>query len=293
MSSGTLHWQAITWSGSVHDVRIDGGTVRYADHGAGPAIVLIHGLGGSWQTWLQNIPALAREHRVIALDLPGFGASHALPAPAEMATHADVLATLLDRLGLTSATIVGHSMGGLVALELLAARPDLVERLVLANAGGIPLGRVRLAAIVGGFKVFHRVFARDPIIRALSTRPRLRRFVFAGFMGNPAAMAGPFALEVVPLIFAPGFTAAVSAASRVAGTVEAGAITGPVLLVWGTRDRILPLTQAQRLHGALCDLGVDARLVALDGVGHCPMFEAPDLFNEAVLRFTRPEARPR
>lgn len=290
MGSGTLAWEAITWSGLVHDARVAGRTVRYADYGEGPAVVLVHGLGGSWQTWLRNIPALATHHRVIAVDLPGFGASHALPAPAEMATHADVLATLLDDLGLASAAIVGHSMGGLVALQLLAARPDLVDRLVLANAGGIPLGRIRLAAIVGGFKVFHRVFAREKVIRALSTRPRLRRLLFAGFMGNPSAMAGPFALEVVPLIFAPGFVGAVSAASRVAGSVDAGAITRPVLLVWGTRDRILPLEQARRLHAALCDLGVDARLVALDGVGHCPMFEAPDLFNEAVLRFTRPEA---
>jgi len=290
MGSGTLAWEAITWSGSVHDAPIAGRMVRYADYGEGPAVVLVHGLGGSWQTWLKNIPVLATEHRVIAVDLPGFGASPALPAPADMATHADVLAALLDDLGLESAAIVGHSMGGLVALQLLAARPDLVERLVLANAGGIPLGRIRLAAIVGGFKVFHRVFARETVIRALSTRPRLRQVLFAGFMGNPSAMAGPFALEVVPRIFAPGFLGAVTAASRVAGAVDARTITTPVLLVWGTRDRILPLAQAQRLHGDLRDLGVDARLVALDGVGHCPMFEAPDLFNEAVLRFTRPEA---
>lgn len=208
-----LSWLEVDWSQHVHDVTLDGRRVRYADHGEGPAIVLLHGLGGSWQTWLKNIPALACEHRVIAVDLPGFGASQMLPAPADMATHAQVVAALLDELGIASATLVGHSMGGLVALQLVEARPDLVERLVMANAGGIPLGALRLQLIVGGFRLFHLLFARTGVLQAVAGRARLRRILFSGFMGNPAQMSGPFALEVVPVIFAEGFIGAVVAAS--------------------------------------------------------------------------------
>lgn len=280
---GQLAWVDIDWSAHVHDAVIDGRRLRYADYGTGPTIVLVHGLGGSWQTWLKNIPALAGEHRVIAVDLPGFGASETLPAPAAMTTHAAMLATLLDDLGVPAATVVGHSMGGLVALQLIETRPDLVERLVLANAGGIPLGALRLQLIVGGFKLFHMAFARTGVLQAIARRARLRRFLFGGFMGNHAEMSGPFALEVVPVMFAEGFIGAVVAAAKVAGLpVKTDEITCPVLLVWGAQDRILPLAEARILAAAL----LDGRLVVLDGVGHCPMFEAPTAFNDAVLMFT-------
>jgi pimeloyl-ACP methyl ester carboxylesterase len=283
-------WLGVDWSAHVHDATVAGRRVRYADYGAGPAIVLVHGLGGSWQTWLKNIPALAGAHRVIAVDLPGFGASEALAPPAAMATHARVIATLLDGLGVRSATFVGHSMGGLVNLQLVAARPDLVDRLVLANAGGIPLGPVRLALIVNGFRLFHLAFARTGALRLIARRARLRRLLFGGFMGNHHEMTGPFALEVIPVIFAEGFVGAVVAASKVAGLpVRTDEITCPVLLVWGAKDRILPLADARVLGEAL----LDGRLVVLDGVGHCPMFEAPDAFNAAVLAFIRTTEDPR
>jgi pimeloyl-ACP methyl ester carboxylesterase len=287
---GPSSWTGIDWSEHVHDSVIDGRRVRYADLGSGTAIVLVHGLGGSWQTWLKNIPALAAEHRVIAVDLPGFGASDVLPAPAAMETHAHIIATLLTELGVPSATIIGHSMGGLVAMQLIDARPDLVDALVMANAGGIALGPLRLQLIVGGFKLFHLAFARTGVLRALSSRARLRRLVFAGFMGNAAEMSGPFAVEVVPLIFTEGFIGAVVAASKVAGLpVKTDDITCPVLLVWGVKDRILPVAEAR----ILCATLLDGTLVELEGVGHCPMFEAPDRFNDAVLQFTREKDGPR
>lgn len=282
--AGSRTWLELDWSAHAHDADVEGRRVRYADYGEGPAIVLVHGLGGSWQTWLKNIPVLARQRRVIAVDLPGFGASEPLPPPAEMATHARVLATLLDDLGVRSATFAGHSMGGLVLLQLVDARPDLVDRLVLANAGGIALGPVRLALIVNGFRLFHLAFARTGVLRAVASRARLRRLLFGGFMGNHHEMSGPFALEVIPVIFAEGFVGAVVAAAKVAGLpVKTDEITCPVLLVWGAKDRILPLTEARVLAAAL----LDGRLVVLEDVGHCPMFEAPDAFNEAVLAFTR------
>jgi pimeloyl-ACP methyl ester carboxylesterase len=276
-------WTELDWSGSVRDARIDGRRLRYADYGAGPPIVLIHGLGGSWQTWLMNIPTLGLEHRVIAVDLPGFGRSDRLPPPAEIATHADVLGALLDGLGVTAATVVGHSMGGVVSIVLLERRPDLVEKIVLANGGGVPLTPGRLAVIVNAFKAFDRVLRRPGFIRAVARRPRLRRIVFGGFMANHDALRGPFAAEVVPAIAAPGFLDAIVAAAKVAGNVDPDAIRCPVLLAWGATDRILPLARAR----VMCRSLLDARLVVFERAGHCPMFEAPDDFNRALLEFTR------
>jgi pimeloyl-ACP methyl ester carboxylesterase len=156
-----------------------------------------------------------------------------------------------------------------------------VERLVLVNAGGVALGPARLAVIVNGFRVFNAVLGRPGVMRALARRPRLRRLVFAGFVTDPATLGGAFAAEVVPTMAAPGFGGAVVAAGRIAGAIDTDQVRCPVLLVWGTADRILPLAGARALQESL----LDARLVELRGAGHCPMFEQPAAVNRAVLAF--------
>ena len=99
------HWTDIDWDRSIANRLTSDLRVRYLDYGSGPALVLLHGMAASWQWWLENIPTLARHHRVIAVDLPGFGQSEPLPAPAQMATHAR---TVRD---IESATVSGYSMG--------------------------------------------------------------------------------------------------------------------------------------------------------------------------------------
>jgi pimeloyl-ACP methyl ester carboxylesterase len=275
-------WTEIDWSVHARDAWIDGRRLHYVDYGSGPAIVLIHGLGGSWQTWLYNIPTLGLTHRVIAIDLPGFGQSDVLPPPAEMATHARAIATVLDELGVGPSTVVAHSMGGVVAIKLQGVRPDLVAKLVLANAGGIRLTPRRLALIVNGFRLFDRYVNRRPgAMRAIARRPRLRRLVFGGFVVDPGVLSGPFAAEVIPAFAAPGFVGALIAASKVAPEIDPSAIRCPVLLVWGAKDRILPLAAARELCRSL----LDARLVTIENAAHGPMFETPDEFNRAVMRF--------
>jgi pimeloyl-ACP methyl ester carboxylesterase len=274
-------WTSIDWSPYIKDIRIDGRRVRYVDYGAGAPIVLIHGLGGSWQTWLWNIPTLGATHRVIAVDLPGFGRSEVLPPPAEMATHANVLAALLDDLDISSATVVAHSMGGVVSIALLGARPDLVAKLALVDAGGVPMTPTQLAMIVRGFKLVGHIIRRPGVIRAIARRPRLRRMVFGVFMADPHQLSGRFAAEVIPSFAAPGFLGAITAAAKLAGRVDPSTIAAPVLLVWGAKDRILRLAQAEELSRSLAD----ARLVVIESAGHAPMFEAPEQFNRAVLEF--------
>jgi pimeloyl-ACP methyl ester carboxylesterase len=275
-------WTELDFSEAVHEAELSTGRLRYVDIGSGPPLLMIHGLGGSWQTWLLNIPTLMRHHRVVAVDLPGFGRSEALPPPAAVDTHASALAELSAHLELGPAIVVGHSMGGLITLLFAEAHPELTAAVVLVNAGGVPLSPLRLKAITDAFRVFHGVFGRPSVMRAVALRPRLRRIVFAGFLANPDTLAGPFAAEVIPPMNAPGFLGAVAAAAEVVARGHVPALTCPVLLLWGAKDRILPLRTARELASHL----PTAELVVIENAGHCPMFEAEDEFNERLLAFT-------
>jgi pimeloyl-ACP methyl ester carboxylesterase len=134
---GRSAWLDVDWREHQRWVTVLGSPVNVVEMGTGDPIVFVHGLVGSWQNWLENIPHFARDHRVVALDLPGFGAS---PMPAEkisIAGYARILDALLGELGIDAACVVGNSMGGFIAAELAIAFPQRVERLVLVSAAGI------------------------------------------------------------------------------------------------------------------------------------------------------------
>src|SRR5262249_33202969 len=148
------HWTGIDWRPFVKNVLVNDMRIRYLDYGSGPPLVLLHGMAASWQWWLENIPTLAARHRIIAVDLPGFGHSEPLAPPAEMASHARTVIDLLCQLDVRSATIVGHSMGGLVALAMATADRKLVRDLVLVGAGGVPMTERRLTITLVLLRVF-------------------------------------------------------------------------------------------------------------------------------------------
>ncbi|MHB8695727.1 MAG: alpha/beta fold hydrolase [Solirubrobacteraceae bacterium] len=275
------HWTSVDWEPHVRSRLIGGRRLGYLDVGEGPVLVMIHGLGGSWQSWLENLPAIAIGHRVIAVDLPGFGCSDALPPPAAMSEHAATIVALLQRLEIAEAIIVGHSMGGLIALHLAATRPELVSRLVLANAGGVELSRARLAAIARGFIAVNAVFGRQAILQQVARRGRLRRAAMSLFLADPRSLSPRLAAEIIPRMAAPGLAGAVLAASQQIGVTAPPDVRCPVLLIWGAKDRLLPLSLARKLQRDL----PDATLVVIEGAGHCPMLEAPEQFNRALLTF--------
>ncbi|TMK26533.1 MAG: alpha/beta fold hydrolase [Actinobacteria bacterium] len=130
-------WTDVDWRSHQRWVSVDGQPVNTIELGEGPPVVFVHGLSGSWQNWLAQLPALSREHRVVALDLPGFGYS---PMPREeisIAGYARMLDGLLDQLEIAAAAVVGNSMGGFIGAELAIAFPQRVERLVLVSAAGL------------------------------------------------------------------------------------------------------------------------------------------------------------
>src|SRR4051812_28591239 len=110
-------WREIDWRAYLHDTEIGGRRLRYVEvgEGDGPPIVLVHGLAGNWQNWLENIPRLARERRVVAPDLPGFGASDKPSEKISMTGYGRVVNELCDQLKLGEVALVGNSMGGFVA----------------------------------------------------------------------------------------------------------------------------------------------------------------------------------
>jgi pimeloyl-ACP methyl ester carboxylesterase len=206
------HWTAIDWRPSIRNRLVDDRRLRYIDYGSGPVLVLLHGMAASWQWWLENIPTLAQRHRIIAVDLPGCGNSETLPAPAEMSAHARIVLDLLARLDVGSATVVGHSMGGLVALEMAGADPQRVRNLILVDAGGVPMTQRRLAIILVFLRMSAAVMRRGFIRRALASKAWVRQIALRAGFRDPGVLSPELAAEIMPVFAGPGFVDSVAAA---------------------------------------------------------------------------------
>jgi len=265
-----------------HFAEVKGVRIRYFLGGKGPPLVLVHGLGGAASNWTELAPLLARRHRLLVPDLPGHGGSAALPAVAGLEPFADRLALVAEREGMLPAPVVGHSLGGMVALRLALRRPRDVSAVVLAGSAGLSIGNLWGRELLSVFTAVRpgRVAAR---YRAWVARsPVLRRLVF-GFV----SVADPPGLteEAVE-----GFLAAqllhtdVDSAWRALRAddprQELQAVHCPVLVLWGAEDLQLPLDDAfeytRRLH---------ARLRVIPGCGHLLIGERPEACADAIERF--------
>src|SRR5215210_859870 len=121
----------VDWREHLRWVRVQDRWMNIVDIGSGEPLLFIHGLSGCWQNWLENIPFFARDHRVIAVDLPGFGQSEMPAETISITGYADAIDELMGELGMEGAQIVGNSMGGFIGAELAIEHPARVERLVL------------------------------------------------------------------------------------------------------------------------------------------------------------------
>lgn len=273
-------WSEVDWMSHLGDFRHQAGRLHYCDFGDGPPLVLLHGMACSWQWWLECLPELGRHHRVIAVDLPGFGDSDPLPAPAEMAGYAGAVATLLRHLGIDRAAVAGHSMGGLVALALAEESPDLVARLVLVGSGGVPMSERHLRTVLGVLRTAHRTLTRRPLLRLIASNRTARRVLLRGAMHDPGVMSDALAALVAPQLDAPAFLDAIRASATAVRTSRPEGIVTPTALIWGELDPFAPVHTAE----AMLDLLPNARLDVIPGVGHSPMVEAPAEFTRLLLR---------
>jgi len=273
-------WTAIEWSTYVHEIRRAGRRLHYVDYGAGPPILLIHGMAGSWQTWLENISSLGEHHRVIAVDLPGFGGSDPLPAGADFGGYVEALESLLEELMIPSVAVFGHSLGGVVALALAAHSPKRVRCVVLVSGGGAELSRIRLATIQAFFFMVKVLLGVPGVSRLLATAVVGRAILWPAVY-DQQAVAHELVQQMVPRAVTPGFLDGVRLGSQGLRDLDLQAVNAPVLLAWGREDRILPLTTARQLEARLRA----STLVVFDEVGHCAMFEAPRQFNLLAENF--------
>lgn len=276
-------WAEIDWTPHVRGAVVRGRHVRYVDVGRGRPVVLVHGQGGAWQWWLRVIPALASQVRVIALDLAGFGESEPVAAGDVFAEQVATVVGLLDELRLARATIVGHSMGGLVSLKVACEHPGRVEGLMLIDSGSNIISPARLRAILLGFRVFDLVFSVSAVPRAIARRRCLRRAFFALAVADRRCITRSLANELVPRMAAPGFIAGMEAAGKAVAEATPEAVRGPALVLWGREDRIVPLSSGRALTNAI----PHARLVVLDQVAHCAMLEKPTETAALIADFAR------
>jgi pimeloyl-ACP methyl ester carboxylesterase len=276
----------VDWRAHLRWVTLGERPVNVLDIGSGPAVVFLHGLSGCWQNWLQSIPPLAADHRVIALDLPGFGES---PMPAEPITvrgYARLVVELLDALGVEEATIVGNSMGGFIGCEMAIRYPARVRRLVLVAAAGLSLRHMRherkrgLRARAENLLFFGlgRLARRtDVVVRSR----RLRRGLLLLVAAHPERLSGPLIVEQAHGAGKPGFGDALEAMTAYPIRDRLGEIRCPALVVWGEEDRLVPVRDASEFAWLI----PGARKVLYPDTGHMVMLERPERFNADVRAF--------
>jgi pimeloyl-ACP methyl ester carboxylesterase len=264
--------------------------MTYAEAGeADSVLLLIHGIAGECQNWREVMEPLAHNHTVIAPDLPGHGASAPGGGDFSIGAMASSLRDLLVTLGHERVTLVGHSLGGGVAMQLAYQFPEMTERLVLVSSGGLgpEVSLVLRAAALPG---------ADPFISAT-----------AGIGGRVGAAVGrgltaiglrPNA-DVAEVLR--GYASLTDPERRAAFLATLRAVIGtggqrvdatdrlylaellPVLIVWGERDSIIPVRHGEDAHRAI----PGSRLEVFEDVGHLPQLEAPGRFIAALEGFLR------
>jgi pimeloyl-ACP methyl ester carboxylesterase len=273
---------------SVEEVELHGHRVSYRRGGEGPLLVLIHGITGSSQTWREVMPLLAQDFTIVAPDLLGHGESAKPRGDYSMGAYASGIRDLVGLLGYDKGTVVGHSLGGGVALQFAYQFPERVERMVLVSSGG--LGRdvnpILRAPWLPGAELVLPLLASMPLLDAGRAVGR-----FAGRLGFTA---GPDLAEM-----ATGFASLGDAEARRAFIQTVRAVidlTGqrvsasdrlylaaalPTLIVWGEQDKMIPVQHGHDAHAAI----PGSRLEVFEGAGHFPHLSDPLRFVKTLREF--------
>ncbi|MFN7294125.1 MAG: alpha/beta fold hydrolase [Lysobacteraceae bacterium] len=243
-------------------------------------IVLLHGTGDSLHTWQGWTEALSPTRRVIRYDLPGFGLTGPDPDhDYSMKRQVDVLIAVLDRLGVERAVIGGNSYGGGIAWQAALAHPGRVAGLVLVDASGAPAPTAAAAAATAprsGPIAFR--LAGMPMLRPLLVRVLPRTVIESSLRnvyGDPSKVTPALVDRYFDLATREGNRAALFArfgGRRAPASMQpVSAITQPTLILWGARDRLIPLAAGERFHAAI----PGSELVVFDDLGHVPHEEDP------------------
>ena len=278
-------WRDVDWLAHTHRIEIDGRQVNYVDLGSGDAtpVVFVHGLGGQWQNWLENIPRAATERRAIAVDLPGFGFSQPPREGITIPGYARFVRSLLDALGIARTHLVGNSMGGFVASEVAIQFPDLVERLALVSAAGISTSSMAKAPVLTLARAATALTAFTTARhRTIASRPLTRYAALFLVARYPSLLKPDLAWEgLIKGTGKPGFDDALRASLAYDYRERLPEIRQPTLIVWGEQDSILPVEDAHEYERLI----EDSRKVVMEDTGHIPMLERPAAFNDTLMDF--------
>jgi pimeloyl-ACP methyl ester carboxylesterase len=271
-----------------HELELHGHRVTYRTAGSGPVLLLLHGIANSSETWERAAAHLSERFTLIAPDLLGHGESATPRGDYSLGAHASGARDVVTALGHERVTVVGHSLGGGIAMQFAYQFPERTERLVLVSSGG--LGRevhllLRAASLPGADYVLPALTSRrvvalgrgvGDVLGRVGLRPSGDVGVLArGFasLDNPGSRQA--FLHTVRAVIEPGGQR-VSASDRLAL-----AAVLPTLIVWGERDSIIPVSHGEAAHEAM----PGSRFERFEGAGHMPHDDAPERFGEVLTRF--------
>jgi pimeloyl-ACP methyl ester carboxylesterase len=292
-------WRSIDWRAELKTVSVDGTPVNYVDLGSGERepttgsweptpgarepVVFVHGLGGQWQNWLENVPRVAQERRTLALDLPGFGLT---PEPRERITipgYGHFVDAFCERLGLGRVAMVGNSMGGYIAAEVAMQFPARVSRLVLVSAAGISSAATVRAPILTAARVVKAVLSYSAARhRTVAARPLPRHYFLSLVARHPRLLKPDLVYEAFfKGVGKPGFDDALRASLDYDFRERLSEVGVPTLIVWGEEDSIIPVRDANEFERLI----PDSRKVVMRDTGHVAMAERPQAFNDLLMEF--------
>jgi pimeloyl-ACP methyl ester carboxylesterase len=249
----------------------------------GTPVILIHGLGGSIENWVNNIEALARRHRVYALDLKGFGRTDKTPLLRDLDELIQFIYDFMTVIHIEKASLIGNSLGGGLALFFALKYPDKVDKLVLADPAG--MGR----EVIGLFKIISIPFVGELLSKSCrrSVRSLWKKIVY-----DPALVTDE--LVEYNLAVMEGANKALLATARAGinfrgqrenqrrrALENIGELKAPTLIFWGKQDKIIPVAHAQ----AAIKMIPNSELHIFEKCGHTPQFECSEEFNRLVLEF--------
>ena len=279
-----------------HTVVLHGHELSYVDSGSGPVVLFIHGILGSQRQWAHLVDRLDDDHRVLVPDLFGHGESSKPLGDYSLSAHAAAMRDLLDHLGVDKVTLVGHSLGGGIAMQFYYLFPGRVERLVLVASGG--LGRevnpiLRSATLPGAEQVLS-VIASQPVLSRVEALGRAASKVGWRPGADISAVWRGFS-SLADRESRRAFLATTRAVIDIGGqSISARDHLGsvlpvPTLIVWGSKDRMIPAWHAINAQVSVPDCEVEL----FEGAGHFPHLDDPDRFARVLREFIAAAAQAR
>lgn len=251
----------------------------------GSTVLLIHGIGGSLEDWILNADALAKNHRVYALDLVGYGHSDKPSASYSFSYMAQFVKDFMEAESIDRACLIGHSLGGGISLQFSIQFPSKVEKLVLVGSAGLGQ-QVTLLLRVLTLPIIGKILARPS---RKGTANFLKECLYDSNLVTDELIDFSYSLASLP-----GAQDALLSTVRTLGNIRGmrkdvlrpiadnlSAISVPTLIFWGQQDRILPVAHAQVVKDKI----PDTQLEIFDPCGHFPQLELPEEFNSIVLKF--------